>query len=91
MHKAHFPCSVVCRCAVITYHIFIVVTVIVRLSCVGVAVSDKVLHSAAERARNCGQMQQIFFSSMGFSSLCLFRNTHFSHQTILLLNVMNSI
>lgn len=48
-----------CECAVITYHVFIVITVIVRLSGVGVAVSDQVLHSTTERTRHCGHMGHI--------------------------------
>lgn len=44
-----------------TYHILVVVSVIVRLSCVGVAVSDQVLHGAAERARDCGQTHRCYF------------------------------
>lgn len=47
-----------------TYHILIIVSVIVRLSRVGVAVSDEVLHSTAERARDCGRMRHTIYLSI---------------------------
>lgn len=43
----------------ITYHIFVIITVIIRLSRVGVTVSDQVLHGAAKSTRHCGQTGNI--------------------------------
>ena len=43
----------------ITHHVFVVVAVVVGLSCVRVAVFDEVLHGAAERARHWGQTGHI--------------------------------
>lgn len=57
---------IVCRYAVITYHIFVVITVIVRLSCVGVTVSDQILHGTAKGTRHCGQTGHILTSSSVF-------------------------
>lgn len=53
----------------ITYHIFIIITVIVRLSCVGVAVPHQVLHSTAERTRHCEQTGSINHPNLAFKQL----------------------
>ena len=46
-------------CVVGTYHVLIVVTVVIRLSCVGVTVSDQIFHGATERTRYWGEKRWV--------------------------------
>lgn len=58
-----------CWCAIVAYHIFIIITVIIRLSCVGVAVSHEVLHSTAECTRHWKVKRKLLIDCMCSRSL----------------------
>lgn len=71
--------STVRWCVVGTYHILIVVTVVIRLSCVGVTVPDKIFHGAAERTRHWRETRWV--NTDEEQSVCI-KKTKKTHQLL---------